>query len=53
MIDVVEKVCDRVGIINNGRLVAVDTLDSIKSNPDISLEKVFLDITNAGGEFNP
>lgn len=53
VIDVVEKVCDRVGIINNGRLVAVDTLDSIKSNPDISLEKVFLDITNAGGEFNP
>ena len=53
VIDVVEKVCDRVGIINNGRLVAVDTLDSIKSNPDISLEKVFLDITNFGGELNP
>lgn len=39
--------------INNGRLVAVDTLDSIKSSPDISLEKVFLDITNFGGELNP
>lgn len=52
VIDVVEKVCDRVGIINNGRLVAADTLDSIKSNPNISLEEVFLDITKAGGEFN-
>lgn len=48
VIDVVEKVCDRVGIIKNGRLVAVDTLDSIKANPDISLEKVFLDITSGG-----
>ena len=44
---------NELGIINNGRLVAVDTLDSIKSNPDISLEKVFLDITNFGGELNP
>lgn len=47
VIDVVEKVCDRIAIINHGRIVAVDTLDSIRANPDVSLENIFLTVTGA------
>ena len=46
VIDVVEKVCDRIGIINHGKLVAVDTLESIRANNKESLEKMFLTITS-------
>lgn len=49
VIDVVEKVCDRIGIINHGRLVAVDTLDNIRADENVSLESIFLTITNDGG----
>ncbi len=46
VIDVVEKVCDRIGIINHGRLVAVDTLDNIRADDSVSLEDIFLTITS-------
>ena len=46
VIDVVEKVCDRIGIINHGELVAVDTLDNIRADSSVSLESIFLTITN-------
>lgn len=49
VIDVVEKVCDRIGIINHGKLVAVDTLDNICKDDKVSLESLFLTIT-AGGD---
>ena len=45
VIDVVEKVCDRIGIINHGRLVEVDTLDNIRADKNVSLESLFLTIT--------
>lgn len=45
VIDVVEKVCDRIGIINHGELVAVDTLDNIRANEKVSLESIFLTLT--------
>lgn len=45
VIDVVEKVCDRIGIINHGKLVAVDTLDNIRADENVSLESLFLTIT--------
>lgn len=47
VIDVVEKVCDRIAIIDKGRIVAVDTLDNIRRNPDTSLEEIFLSVTAA------
>lgn len=50
VIDVVEKVCDRIAIINHGRLVAVDTLDNIRANPTLSLEDIFLTITADNGD---
>lgn len=46
VIDVVEKVCDRIGIINHGELVAVDTLDNIRANDKVSLESIFLTLTS-------
>lgn len=48
VIDVVEKVCDRIGIINHGNLVAVDTLDNIRADKNVSLESIFLTITHNG-----
>ena len=50
VIDVVEKVCDRIGIINHGRLIEVDTVDNIRADRNVSLESLFLTITAADGE---
>ncbi|MCH5156288.1 MAG: ABC transporter ATP-binding protein [Clostridiales bacterium] len=46
VIDVVEKVCDRIGIINHGKLVTVDTLDNIRANGKATLESMFLTVTS-------
>ena len=46
VLDVVEKVCDRVGIIDDGKLVADCTLNELKSQGlDESLEELFLKLT--------
>lgn len=48
IMEIAEKMCDRVGIINRGRLVAVGTLAELARNGDAagsSLEDVFLEIT--------
>ena len=45
VIDVVEKLCDRIAIISKGRLVAVDTLDRLRKNSNETLEEVFLNLT--------
>lgn len=47
VLDVVEKVCDRVGIIDNGRLVTACTISELKEKGfDSSLEDLFLKITD-------
>lgn len=50
VIDVVEKVCDRIGIIDHGKLVAVDTLDNLRADGNVSLESLFLTITAHDGD---
>lgn len=45
VIDVVEKVCDRVGIIKNGQLIAVGTIEELKAKGD-SFEEFFLSVTS-------
>lgn len=46
VLEVVEKVCDRVGIIANGQLIAVCTMAELKEKrKDLSLESFFLNIT--------
>lgn len=48
VLDVVEKICDRVGIIDGGKLVADCTLAELRAGGlDNSLEELFLKITDA------
>ncbi len=42
VLDVAEKICDKVAIISGGRLVACGTMEDIKG--DSSLEQVFLEL---------
>ena len=50
VLDVVEKVCDRVGIIDSGKLVADCTISELKTHGlDESLEELFLKITDGEG----
>jgi ABC-2 type transport system ATP-binding protein len=44
-LDVAQEVCDRVGILYRGRLVALDTVDALLKRSDTDLETVFLRIT--------
>jgi ABC-2 type transport system ATP-binding protein len=48
ILEIVEHMCDRIAIINQGRLVAVGTLDELRagaSAPGSSLEDIFLGLT--------
>jgi ABC-2 type transport system ATP-binding protein len=50
VLDVVEKVCDRVLIIHHGRLVADSTAEALKaSTRQATLEEVFRALTNSSG----
>ena len=42
VLDVAEKLCDRIAIIKSGKLITVGNTDDIKG--DESLEEVFLDM---------
>ena len=44
VLEVVEKLCDHVGIIKNGELIKVGTTKEITESDD--LESVFLELTN-------
>lgn len=48
-LEVAEKVCDRIGIINKGKLVFVGTMSEMKEhfNQNASLEDLFLEITQS------
>lgn len=46
VLEVVEKVCDRIGIIDDGQLVAVGEIDDLKARQgNTSLEEYFLKLT--------
>ena len=48
ILEIAENMCDRVGIINQGQLVAVGTMDELRAGAeekDSSLEDIFLDVT--------
>lgn len=47
VLDVAERLCDRIGIINRGRLVAVGTMDELRSKAagESTLESIFLELT--------
>jgi ABC-2 type transport system ATP-binding protein len=46
VLEVAEKLCDRVGIIHNGRLIAIGTVNELKhGDKKDSLENIFLELT--------
>ncbi|NLM73908.1 MAG: ABC transporter ATP-binding protein [Clostridiaceae bacterium] len=52
VLEVAEKLCDRIGIINKGKIIAVGTLDELRKSGDSSLESIFLKLTEEGsGEY--
>ena len=49
VLDVAERLCDEIGIIHHGRLIAKGTLDELrKGDRDSSLEEVFLELVEKG-----
>lgn len=47
VLEVAERLCDRIGIISNGRLVTVGTMESLRAQEkDATLEKLFFDLTD-------
>ncbi|NLM39956.1 MAG: ABC transporter ATP-binding protein [Firmicutes bacterium] len=52
VLEVAERLCDRVGIINHGRLIACGTLEELRErsqSQDSTLEKLFLELTEEDG----
>jgi ABC-2 type transport system ATP-binding protein len=49
IMEVAEKLCDRIGIIHKGRLIAHGTLEELnaKNRQEQSLESIFLELTDA------
>jgi ABC-2 type transport system ATP-binding protein len=48
VLEIAEHMCDRVGIINHGKLVALGSLAELRarqSDADASLEDIFLELT--------
>jgi len=45
LLDMAQRMCDRVGIIHRGMLAATGSLDELRGDADASLEEVFLRIT--------
>ena len=47
ILEVAERLCDRIGIINKGRLIACGTMDELKeqSQSKETLENIFLELT--------
>lgn len=54
ILDVAEKLCDKIGIINKGKLIFVGTIDEIKKElkQNKSLEELYMEITKNDEENN-
>lgn len=54
ILEIAEKLCDRIGIINNGKLLFVGTLDEMREvlKENASLEELFMEITDINEENN-
>lgn len=52
ILEIAERMCDRIGIINTGELIAVGTMDELRSlgKGETSLEDIFLSLTG-GAEY--
>jgi ABC-2 type transport system ATP-binding protein len=53
ILEIAERMCDRIGIINKGELVAIGTMDELRhlgQSGETSLEDIFLGLTGAAEE---
>lgn len=53
ILEIAERMCDRIGIINQGRLVAVGTMNELRllgKAGEVSLEDIFLGLTGGAEE---
>jgi ABC-2 type transport system ATP-binding protein len=53
ILEIAERMCDRIGIINKGELVAVGTMDELRTlgkAGEVSLEDIFLGLTGGAEE---
>jgi ABC-2 type transport system ATP-binding protein len=49
ILDVAERMCDRFGIVNRGKLIATGTMDELRglaASANTSLEDIFLELTD-------
>ena len=48
IMEVAEKLCDRIGIIHKGRLIACGTMEELqaRNREEQSLESIFLELTD-------
>jgi ABC-2 type transport system ATP-binding protein len=51
ILEVVERLCDHIGVIHKGRLVAQEPLAEMRARvaPGETLESIFLGLVGAGG----
>lgn len=54
ILEIAEKLCDKIGIINNGKLIFTGTLDEMRSmmKENASLEELYMEITKINEENN-
>lgn len=45
VLEVAEKVCDRLAIINKGKIIAVGSMEELRQNSGETLESIFLELT--------
>lgn len=45
VLDVAERICDRIAIINKGKIIAIGTMDELRESHEGTLEKMFLELT--------
>jgi ABC-2 type transport system ATP-binding protein len=53
ILEIAERMCDRIGIINKGELIAVGSMDELRSlgkAGEVSLEDIFLSLTGGADE---
>src|SRR5512140_2241294 len=53
ILEIAERMCDRIGIINQGQLIAVGTMDELRASNKsggVSLEDIFLSLTGGTEE---
>ena len=50
ILEVAERMCTRVAVIDQGKVLAAGTLDNLRENPDEDLEDIFIRLVGASVE---